>query len=293
MVDQAEGLRQMMREMGEETNAARAEKKQRIITVASGKGGVGKTNVAVNLALKFQEKGKNTLLMDGDLGLSNVNVLLGEIPRFNLFHVYKGVKTLPEIITPTRWGIDIIAGASGYRQLANLAGAERERFLLQFNGMEKYEIIIIDAGAGISDTVLDFVLYADEVLIVTTPEPTSITDAYGIIKAIAAEKKDRPVKLIINRCRDMAEGRKTAIHILDICRRFLSLEVENLGLVYDDPAVRESVSRQKPFTCLYPKHKVSVCLDHLAQRLLQLEPDKLPAGGIRQFFLNIFARQGS
>ena len=182
MTDQAETLREIMRRRGQPEEGGGP---TRIITVASGKGGVGKTNVATNLALSYAALGKKVILMDADLGLANVNVVLGVIPKYNLYHVIRKQKKMTDILMDTEYGIRIVAGASGFAKIANLTEEERHSFIEELQHLSEADIIIIDAGAGVSNNVIAFVAAADEAIIVTTPEPTAITDAYGIIKIIA------------------------------------------------------------------------------------------------------------
>lgn len=169
-------------------------KKTKIIAVASGKGGVGKSTVSVNLAISIARTGLKVLIFDGDLGLANVNVLLGIIPKYNLYHVVKGHKSLKDIVISTPEGVDIIAGASGYSQLANLNETQRNNLIKGFAELDRYDVMIIDTGAGISANVIGLVMPADEVIVVTTPEPTSITDSYGLIKSIVSQSKDKNLK---------------------------------------------------------------------------------------------------
>ncbi|MDH5682837.1 MAG: AAA family ATPase, partial [Spirochaetota bacterium] len=190
-MDQAESLLKIMKERQSQGNSgSESISGPRIITISSGKGGVGKTNVSTNLAISMAKLGKQVVVMDADLGLANVNVMLGIIPKYNLYNVLKGQKTISEILTDTPEGIKIIAGASGFSQLADMDHEQKVNFVRDIEKLDFADIVFIDTGAGISDNVLSFVVGADEVLVVTTPEPTAITDAYGIIKSIAAKKMD-------------------------------------------------------------------------------------------------------
>jgi flagellar biosynthesis protein FlhG len=185
MEDQAEKLRELMRQKPGQA----PQKRTRIIAVASGKGGVGKTNVSVNLAIAYARQGKKVIVMDADLGLANVNVMLNMIPKFNLYHVIRKQKSMRDIILDTEYGIQIVAGASGFSKIANLTDDEREGFISELYTLSQADIIIIDTSAGVSNNVLGFVAAADDAIIVTTPEPTAITDAYGIIKIIAPRSR--------------------------------------------------------------------------------------------------------
>ncbi|MCK4514925.1 MAG: MinD/ParA family protein [Spirochaetaceae bacterium] len=288
MADQAETLREMMRQKSPTVSSSHT----RVITVASGKGGVGKTNISTNLALAYAKLGRKVILMDADLGLANVNVLLGIIPKFNLYHLIRKQKTMQEIIMDTSYGIRIVAGASGFAKIANLSEEERQNFIHELSELSAADIIIIDTSAGVSNNVLSFVAAADEAIIVTTPEPTAITDAYGIIKIIATEIDNLglSLKLVVNRVKSVTEGKKVAERVINIAGQFLNLKVDYLGYVYDDPCVHQAVLRQKPFLVNDPKSKASVCVHHLAGRLEQIEFQE--GGGLNRFLKRLFGASG-
>ncbi|MDR0909766.1 MAG: MinD/ParA family protein [Spirochaetaceae bacterium] len=300
MEDQAEQLREMMRNRvarpvgtaatNDDARAGieRGRRKTRIITVTSGKGGVGKTNVSVNLALAYSRIGKKVVVMDADLGLANVNVILGSIPKFNLYHVIRKQKTMQEIMMQTPYGISIVAGASGFSKIANLNEEERQSFITELDTLTNADIIIIDTAAGVSDNVLDFVACAEDVLIVTTPEPTAITDAYGIIKIIATEidNLNMSLKLVVNRVKSYAEAKKVADRMTSIAGQFLNLKVEYLGCIFDDQVVSQAVLKQKPFMVVDPKCKASQCVQHLVGRMekSEIKGQGSFSGMMRRFF---------
>ena len=202
MEEQAKELRAILG-TGTDTRSERTDRnhKTRIIAITSGKGGVGKTNLAVNMSIAYAQLGKKVILIDGDLGMANVNVLLNIVPQYNLMQVINGQKKMSEIILDTEFGIKFIAGANGFSKIANLSVEELDNFAKEFSALSNADIIIIDTGAGIANNVLQFVAAADEVYVVTTPEPTAITDAYGIIKIITTELVNRDInlKLLVNR----------------------------------------------------------------------------------------------
>jgi flagellar biosynthesis protein FlhG len=276
MQDQAELLREMMKNKGTAEGGAdngSDQNKTRIITVASGKGGVGKTNMSINLALAYAKMGKKVIVLDADLGLANVNVVLGVIPKFNLYHVIRKQKTMKEVILDTNYGIQIVAGASGFSRVANLTDDERNNFIEELSELSSADIIIIDTSAGVSQNVLAFVEAADEILIVTTPEPTSITDAYGIIKIIATEieNPDMSMKLVVNRVANVTEAKKVAHKVISIAAQFLNLKVDYLGFVYEDTAVPTAVRKQQPFMVADPKGQASLCIQSIVSRLENVE----------------------
>ena len=283
MTDQAEKLRQIM-----QRKESRAKGNTRIVAVSSGKGGVGKTNFAINLALAYGQLGRKVIVLDADLGLANVNVILGVIPQYNLYHLIKKQKKLRDIILKTDYGIDIIAGASGFSKIANLSDEERQNFISELDDLSSSDIIIIDTSAGVSDNVLGFIAASDDVIIVTTPEPTAITDAYGIIKIIATEidDVDLDLKLVVNRVNSVVEGKKVAERVINIAGQFLNLKVDYLGFVYEDSLVHTAVLKQKPFIILDPKGKASICIRHIVSRLENI--DYKEGGGLGRFFKKLF-----
>ncbi len=243
--------------------------KTRIIAITSGKGGVGKTNIAINMAIAYAQLGKSVILIDGDMGMANVNVLLNIVPQYNLMQVINRQRKMSEIVLDTEFGIKFIAGANGFSKLANLSKEDLDAFAKEFASLSNADIIIIDTGAGIANNVLQFIAAADEVYIVTTPEPTAITDAYGIIKIITTELVDRELnlRLLVNRVHSAEEGKRISDRIITIVSQFLNFKVDYVGFIYDDPVVQASVIRQKPFMIVNPTSKPSVCIKHLVGRI--------------------------
>jgi flagellar biosynthesis protein FlhG len=285
MADQAEQLREIMRSK-EQTSGQQT----RIIAISSGKGGVGKTNISINLALAYAQVGKKVIVMDADLGLANVNVVLGIIPKYNLYHLIRRQKTMKDIILDTKYGIRIVAGASGFSKIANLSEEERQAFISELSELSNADVIIIDTSAGVSSNVLAFIAAADDVIIVTTPEPTAITDAYGIIKIIATEidNMNLGLKLIVNRVKTVTEGKKVAERVINIAGQFLNLKVDYLGFVYEDPAVPAAVVRQRPFLVTDPKGKAAICLQHIVGRLEKIEFRE--GGGLSRFLKRLLGK---
>ncbi len=283
-MDQAANLRRLVLENGSKKERSGT----RTIAITSGKGGVGKTSIAVSLAIAMAKGGASVTLLDADLGLANINVILGIIPKYNLYHVIKGKKKLSDIVIPVPEGIKIIAGASGFHQLANLEQKQRATFIESVAELDEDDFMIIDTGAGISQNVLSFLIASDEVIVVTTPEPTAITDAYGIIKSIASQTPDKLIKIIVNRVQSVAEGNRVAQRVINIAGQFLNIKVENLGFIFDDMYVSKSVRNQKPFIVSYPKSKASGCVSIIADRISNKPDGSGKGSGLSSFFKNLF-----
>lgn len=302
-LDQASGLRELVEKTGKDdapfTSTGvpvemRSTKKTRIISITSGKGGVGKTSFSVNLALSLVKAGQKVLLLDADLGLANINVLIGIIPKYNLYHVVKGTKSLKDVIIQTPEGLDVIAGASGYTMLANLSADDRKKVLKEFDTLGRYDVMLIDTGAGVGANVIGFVTPADEVLVVTTPEPTAITDAYGIIKSIVLQNPDKTIRLVVNRVSSAFEAKKVTERVVNISNQFLNVKVDDGGFIYDDENVSKSVRRQKPFILQYPQSKASSCINVIASNLVHekgAHVDVRVGGGLGSFFRKLLSSE--
>ena len=287
-MDQAANLRKMM---GKKSGASKSSTKT--IAITSGKGGVGKTNLAASLSIALAQRGASVTLLDADLGLANVNVIFGVIPKFNLYHVIKGKKNLKDIIIEVPEGIKIIAGASGFHQLANLDNERRNDFIKSLSDIED-DYMIIDTGAGISQNVLSFVMSADEIIVITTPELTAITDAYGIIKTIVSQSSEKSIKLIVNRVNSISEGNKVSQKVINIAGHFLNVKVDCIGYIYDDINVVKSITTQKPFIVTNPKSKAAACVGVIADKIMDI-PVELGAGkatGVSSFVKKLLAFSG-
>jgi flagellar biosynthesis protein FlhG len=239
----------------------------KVYCVTSGKGGVGKTNLSINLSLVLQELGKRVLLVDADLGLANVDVIAGLYPKYNISHILSREKTINEIILEGPMGIKILPGASGLYEMANLSIMELNFLIKAFNSISQdFDIVIIDTGAGISKHVLSFVRSSDEVIIVTTPEPSAITDAYAVIKLIY--KYSQKIHVIINRVDNFRDAEFTVQKISNASRKFLHTDIDYLGYVLEDRSVFKSNMEQIPFYTRFPESLASKCIANLGRKLL-------------------------
>ncbi len=241
----------------------------KVISVTSGKGGVGKTNVVVNLAISLAKAGKRVVIFDADLGLANIDVLMGLVPKYTLQEVIRGEKMLQDIILTGPYDVRILPGGSGIQALANLDYYQRERLISSLRIFkDDTDFLLIDTGAGISRNVLGFISAADKVIVVLNPEPTAITDAYGIIKILSHFQLHREVELIINRVVGSGEALQTTEKIKKVADKFLQIKVKHLGHIVDDQAVGKAVRKQQPFTILYPNAKATYNIEQIAQKFL-------------------------
>ena len=237
----------------------------KILAVTSGKGGVGKTNIVANLAVSLAELGKKVVVLDADFGLANIDVLLGLTPRFHLGHVLFGRKALSEIIVRGPKGIKIIPASSGLQRLSELTSEQKDFLVSSFSSLDSdTDFFIIDTAAGISRNVINFLLSAQEIIVVSVPEPTAIVDAYAIIKIILAEEYDKPIHLLINSVERADEAQRIFCQINSVVKRFLGREVAYLGHICRDPHVLQAVRNQVLVTSKFPNAPASSCFRELA-----------------------------
>lgn len=293
--DQAQSLRDIMR-LNNRASFVIDDKIQnnrtRFIAVTSGKGGVGKSNIAVGLALKYANLGKKVLVFDADIGMANINILLGVIPKYSIYHMIMQGRGIKDVITKTEYSIDLLAGASGTTELLDLSETEMNQFIKELLKVYEYDIVIIDTSAGISRQVISFLFSSDDVVIVTTPEPTSITDAYGIIKVLSHKMENlKNLRLVVNRVANLSEGKLVAKKVIDISSQFLNLNIDYLGYVYEDKNIRNSVFKQRPFILLNPNSKASYCLDSIVAALEEITLDNKKRRGVIGFISKFFGME--
>jgi flagellar biosynthesis protein FlhG len=281
MTDQAQGLRNLVSHQHTQKPA----KSTHIITVTSGKGGVGKSNFTLNFALTLQKRGYNVLVFDADIGLANIDVLMGITAKYSLYHLLKKEKTIWEIIQKGYNDLQFIAGGSGFNDLIRLSDEQLEYFSEQVNQLNgTVDYIIFDTGAGLSKETLKFILAAEETIVVTTPEPTSITDAYAIIKMVNSMNEPVNFKLVVNRTTDSKEGKQTADKISMVAKRFLQIDIPTLGFVDDDNNVSKAVKRQIPFTVAYPTCAASLSIHRLVDDFIARQaPTEFQSGAVKGF----------
>lgn len=270
-MDQAEQLRNIIK-----SNSQNAKPLARIITVTSGKGGVGKSNTSINLAVQLKRLGKRVIILDADFGLANIEIMFGTMPKFNLSDlIYQG-KNIRDIITWGPGGIGFISGGSGIAGLSNLSRDYLAYIIQNLSELDAIaDVIIIDTAAGISDAVLEFLVASGEILLVTTPEPTSITDSYSLLKALNNHPKfmreSTQIRMVANRVETAEEG-ENLFHKLDtVVARYLRMKIQYLGSVPYDTQLSSAVMQQMPVSLQSPKSKSAHAYAEIAARLLNRE----------------------
>jgi flagellar biosynthesis protein FlhG len=241
-----------------------------VLAITSGKGGVGKTNIAANLSISLAAQGQRVILMDADLGLGNLDVLMNIQTRYNLTHVVSGKRTLEEITHVGPCGVEVICGGSGIETLANLGHFQRQRLLDEMQTLQsRADLIVIDTGAGIHASVIAFCLAADHTLVVTTPEPTAITDAYAMIKVLASQKYAGRISLLVNMAQTLSEGKKVYRQIAEVAGRFLNTAVYEAGVLCRDENLVQAVRRREPVVQAFPKSDIANALAVISSRFTQ------------------------
>lgn len=288
VADQATALRGLVNQY-EQSQAGAPQPPSRVqpklaqtIAITSGKGGVGKTTISVNLAVQLARMGRRVVLLDADLGTANADVMCNVNAPATLAHVVAGRRELEDVIIEAPGGFRLIPGASGLANMANLSAHERDRLAAQMRRLESScDVLLIDTGAGVGPNVLSFCAAAERLLVVTTPEPTSITDAYAVIKTIHAQAPRPDIRLLVNVVQDEAEARAVFARIAGVCQRFLGLSPSYAGHVVRDAQVPRAVRQRRPFVLEAPNTGASACVLSLAHRLDRHATDpRTPSAGL-------------
>lgn len=288
MLDQASSLRKLVNE--DEEKPEGNIKRSKIITVTSGKGGVGKSNFVVNLGILLQGKGHKVLIFDADLGMGNDDVLMGLYPKNNIFDIIFTDLTLKDIIIEGTNGVSLIPAGTGLNKIQELTEEQRSLFLDKLTQLDEFDYILMDTGAGVSKDILAFISASQELIIITTPEPTSLTDAYSLIKAADYFKLKDRAKVVVNKAFTKEEGIETFNKFDRAVSKFLKIKVEYLGCILDDRKLVHSVRQQKPFVLLYPNCDASKSLETIASKILGQEVDSLDgAKGVFKKLFNLFS----
>ena len=260
----------------------------RIITVTSGKGGVGKTSISVNLAIHLAALDHRVCLFDADLGLANINILLRLDPEYNLEDVILKHRSLQDIIIGDYRGIDIIPGSSGVEKMANLEKDQIEHLVRAFSGLDGYDFLLIDTSAGISKNVLAFCLASSEIILVITPEPTSLTDAYSLLKVLTLNGFQGSAKIVVNQCKNIQTAKLTYNKFKETVKKYLHVEIILLGIVIQDQKVVEAIKAQQSLISLFPDSNASKCIKLLARKLLECSSEGVKASSIMSFWDKCF-----
>jgi flagellar biosynthesis protein FlhG len=284
-VDQAQEL------LAEAATTARgSDAGMQVIAVASGKGGVGKTNVVANLAIALQRRGKRVVVIDADLGLANLDTLLGLNPHATLRQVLRGECSIKDVLVDGPAGIRIVPASSGYEDLTQLSDGQRLTLLEQVDSLDgDFDVLLIDTGAGISNNVTFFATAAQETLVVVTPEPTALTDAYALIKVLATRYAEDSFAVLVNMTRSEFEARKTFTQLTRVTERFLQVSLRYAGHVPWDSEVPEAVRRQQAVIDMAPATPATRAIDGLAERICAAPAQARAKGGLQFFFRRLLA----
>lgn len=263
----------------------------RVLSLTSGKGGVGKTCVSVNLGYWLAKSGARVLLLDADLGLANVDVVLGLRTEYTLQHVLSGEKSLSDILLEGPGGMKILPAGSGVAELADLSDEAKFQLFNELESLnEPFDYLLVDTGAGISRTVLYFNDAVQDIVLVATPEPTSITDAYALMKVLGECRKGHRFRILANMVENETEGKNVYRRLSTVSDKYLDVSTSYVGHILTDPNVAQAVRKQTALSVAYPKSPASRCLRNLAERIHQLPRDDFPAGHL-QFFWRRLASQ--
>lgn len=285
MLDQAQSLRQL----AQKTNINASYKKTaKILTVTSGKGGVGKSNIVVNLAITLQRMNKNVLIFDADAGMGNDDILMGFLPKYSIYDLLESTVDIKKIIIKGPYGVRLLPGGSALNKVQEFTDKDRDVFLSKLSEIDDVDYIIMDTGAGITRSVLGFIACCEELIIVTTPEPTSLTDAYSLLKAVNYFKLKKDAEVIINRVMDEKEGKKTFDKFNNAATNFLKMKLDHLGDVAEDKKLTLAVRQQKPFVLSYPDCNAAFDIKNIAMKLVGSSSIKKSAS-IETLFKKIFS----
>lgn len=256
----------------------------KVIAVTGGKGGVGKTNVSVNLALSLGEIGRRVILMDADIGLANVDIMLGLKPKKNISDVLSGECRLTDVMLEAAENVQIVPASSGTQEMTSLSVHEHAEMIYAFNDVaDDLDVLIVDTAAGISESVISFVRAAQEVVVVVCDEPTSITDAYGLIKLLNRDYKMTRFRVLANMVNTEEEGRLIYSKLLTVTDRFLDVTLQYLGSIPYDEAVKKSVQRQTPVIKAFAKSKVALAFRQIANKVDAWPVRNAPSGHLEFF----------
>ncbi len=292
-MDQAETLRALNSHDPAGIVASEEERETRVYSITSGKGGVGKTAVVANIAVSLAKLGKNVLILDADLGLANIDVVFGIAPLYNLNHFFTGERNLQEILFRGPLGIKILPAGSGIQNFTRLDSAQKMKLLDALDSMHNdFDFVLIDTEAGISENVTYFNTAAQEILVVTTPEPTAITDAYALMKLLSTQYHEKHFNLVVNQIQTEDEALDVFKKLTMVSNRYLEISIDYLGSIPADKQMQEAIRKQKVIVEMFPTSRISMAFNDLASRLCSESIPYAPKGNI-QFFWKKLLNFGS
>ncbi|MGO5065064.1 MULTISPECIES: MinD/ParA family protein [unclassified Clostridium] len=283
MLDQAEKLRQLVNNKDKSVNPPK------IITVTSGKGGVGKSNFVVNLAITLQKMGKKVLILDADIGMGNDDVLMGVMPKYSIYDIIFNNKTIEQVLIKGPFGVKLLPAGTAITNLEGITEEQIERFIKNLSTLEELDYIIMDTGAGVNKSVLGFISCSEELIILTTPEPTAITDAYSLLKAVSHFNIKQNAKLVINKTIDDQDGKITYNKFKNAVNKFLHIDLEYLGCIQEDRKAIQAVRRQIPFVIVYPNCNASKDIISIAKNILGNSKIYNDNVSVERFFKKLFS----
>ena len=292
-MEQALTLKEMMNRPAGEVYSMPGDNAVKVISVTSGKGGVGKTNVVVNLAYALTQSGKKVLVLDADMGLGNIDVMLGLAPEYNLYHLINGEKNLSEVITSGPGGMKILPAGSGIQELSELTTNQKLNLLTELDRIDStIDIVLIDTAAGISGNVMYFNTAAQDIIVVASPEPTSMTDAYALMKILHTKYGVSRFRLLVNMVKDSGEGRDVYRKLSSAADKFLNISIDYIGHFIQDKSVRMSLLNQRSVVDLYPGSDAGKCYSSLARTVCGWPVNKDIKGNIQFLWRRLVGQSG-
>lgn len=281
MRDQADRLRELAR------GTKQSEKTTKVITVTSGKGGVGKSNFVVNLSIMLQKMGKKVLIFDADIGMANDEILMGFVPKYNILDCIIRNLDIEDIMITGPEGVKLISGGTGLNKIKELQDEERRILLSKLEKLQDYDYIIMDTGAGVNETVINFIAFSDEFILLTTPEPTAIMDGYSLLKTVSYFDVKKMVSIVVNRVYNEKEGEKTFLKLKNASTKFLSIKCNFVGCIEEDKKLSEAVRNQVPLVMSFPSSKAAKNISAIARIIENNSIVNKENKGVNHLFKNI------